>query len=279
VDNTRKTDVLIDALNYIKNFRGKVFVVKIGSEVTSKQDILKAVAQDLILLDFLGIHPVVVHGGGIEISEEMEKHGKKPTFIKGLRVTDKETMDIVKKVFKRINNRIVSTINQMDGKAAGLPDDKEALFQSEKKKAEADIGYVGEIESINAKTLKKKITQGFIPIVSSIGRSKKGYNLNINADTAASELASALKASKIIFLTDVQGVLGFDQKLIKNLSIKQAEKLIENKTAQGGMIPKLNACIKALKQNVTNAHIIKAGGHALLEEILTKEGTGTMINK
>lgn len=279
MDNTTKTEILIDALNYIKNFKGKVFVVKIGSEVTSKQDVLEAVAQDIILLDFLGIRPVVVHGGGVEITQEMEKQGKKPLFVKGLRVTDKETMEIVRTVFKRINNRIVSTINSMGGKAAGLPADGEALFQSEKKKTEIDIGYVGEIKKINAAKLQKKITQGYIPIVSSIGQSKKGYDLNINADTAASELAAALKASKIIFLTDVQGVLDPDKKLIKNLSINQAEKLIENKTASGGMIPKLKACIKALNQNVTSAHIIKAGGHALLEEILTKEGTGTMINK
>jgi acetylglutamate kinase len=272
------TDLLIDALSYMKTFRGQLFVVKMGSEVTSKKEVLDAVACDLILLDFLGIHPVVVHGGGIEITEEMSKRGKKPVFVKGLRVTDQETIQIVKSVFKKINDRIVTSIETAGGKAAGLPKAGEILFQSEKKKAEADIGYVGDIKKIRAKTLHSAIKKGSIPVVSPIGRSPKGYDLNINADTAASELAAALKASKIIFLTDVQGVLDSQGKLIKTLTTTQAQQLIENKTASGGMIPKLNACMRALEKKVTNAHIIKAGGHALLEEILTKEGTGTMIN-
>lgn len=274
-----RIDVLIDALSYIKSFRGQIFVVKMGSEVTSKKNVLDAVSQDLILLDFLGIHPIVVHGGGVEITEEMKKLGKKPTFVKGLRVTDKETIGIVKKVFKKINNRIVSTINKKGGRAAGLPAEKEILFQSEKKKAEVDIGYVGEIKKIRTKNLLTKISQGYIPIVSSIGQTQDGTSLNINADTAASELAASLKASKIMFLTDVRGVLDHKRNLIKTITTKEAEKLIKNKTASGGMIPKLKACMKALNKKVKSAHIIKAGGHALLEEILTKEGTGTMINK
>jgi acetylglutamate kinase len=273
------TDVLIDALNYIKTFRNRIFIVKIGSEVTSKPEVLSTVAQDLILLDFLGIHPVVVHGGGVEISEEMSKAGKKPVFVKGLRVTDQETINIVRRVFETINNRIVENITSQGGKARGFPIGKEILFQSEKKKAEVDIGYVGDIQSVNTNTLISVIRKGLIPVVSPLGQSSKGYSLNINADTAASELAAAFHASKIIFLTDVQGVLDADKKLIKTLTIKKAEQLISDKTASGGMIPKLRACMNALDRNVSSAHIIKAGGHALLEEILTKEGTGTMITK
>jgi len=273
------TDVLIDALSYIKTFRNQIFVVKIGSEVTSKPDALSTVAQDLILLDFLGIHPVVVHGGGVEITEEMNKAGKKPEFVKGLRVTDLETMNIVKRVFAAINNRIVRSIASQGGKAVGFPNGKEILFQSEKKKTDVDIGYVGDIQGVNTSTLLSAIRKGLIPVVSSIGQSSKGYSLNINADTAASELAAALHASKIIFLTNVSGVLDQNKKLVKTLTKSQAEALIEDKTASGGMIPKLKACMSALDKNVTSAHIIKAGGHALLEEILTKEGTGTMINK
>ncbi|MDD5111348.1 MAG: acetylglutamate kinase [Candidatus Altiarchaeota archaeon] len=276
MSNTR---LLIDALTYMKNFRGQLFVVKMGSEVTSKKEVLDAVAADLILLDFLGIHPVVVHGGGIEITEEMNKRGKIPKFVKGLRVTDRETIQIVKTVFKKINDRIVAAIETAGGKAAGLPKEGEILFQSEKKKAEVDIGYVGDIKRIREKTIRASIKKGSIPVVSPVGRSPKGYDLNINADTAASELAAALKARKIIFLTDVAGVLDQEKKLIKTLTTNQAQQLIDDKIASGGMIPKLKACKRALDKNVTSAHIIKAGGHALLEEILTKEGTGTMIAK
>ena len=207
----------------------------------------------------------------------MKRLGKKPTFIKGLRVTDKETIDVVKKVFRKINGRIVSSIRACGGRAISFPTREETLFQSEKKKSDVDIGYVGEIKRINAKTLLAKIEKGFIPVVSSIGQSNEGYPLNINADTAAAELASSLKASKIIFLTDVRGVLDAGKNLIKTLTLKETNRLIEDNTASGGMIPKLRACIRALDKNVKSAHIIKAGGHALLEEILTTEGTGTMI--
>jgi acetylglutamate kinase len=272
-----KTELLIDALNYIKSFKNQIFVVKMGSEVTSKPEVLDAVAQDLVLLDFLGIHPVVVHGGGVEISDEMKKQGKQPVFIKGLRVTDKETILIVQKVFRKINERIAGQVKSKGGNAVSLPKENQTLFHAEKKKSEVDIGYVGEVEKINSGIILSEAKKNKIPIASSIGRNKEGMPMNINADTAASELAAALKASKIIFMTDVQGVLDQNKKLIKTLTTRQAEKLIEDKTASGGMIPKLKACMHALDKKVKSAHIIKAGGHALLEEILTKEGTGTMI--
>jgi acetylglutamate kinase len=239
--------------------------------------VLDAISQDLILLKFLGIHPILVHGGGVEITREMEKQGKKPKFVQGLRVTDKETMDIVTKVFKKINKRIRDSIAKKGGSASEFPGNI-MLFLSEKKKSKTDIGYVGEIKKINIRPLKDSIKKGFIPVVSSIGQSKENVALNINADTSAAELAAALHASKIIFLTNVQGVLDKQKNLIKTLTVQEAEQLIESQTASGGMIPKLKACIKSLK-NVQSAHIIQAGRHALLEEILTKEGTGTMITK
>ncbi|MBM3308845.1 MAG: acetylglutamate kinase, partial [Candidatus Altiarchaeales archaeon] len=270
-----QTQVLIDALNYIKRFKQRVFVVKIGGEVVLDGNILDAISEDLILLKFLGIHPVLVHGGGVEITREMEKQGKKPKFVQGLRVTDKETMAIVQKVFSRINSRVRNAIGKKGGKAAEFPAKTEILFLSEKQKSKVDIGFVGEIKKISALAIKTKINQGCIPVVSSIGQSKENVALNINADTAAAELAAALHASKIIFLTNVQGVLDQNKNLIKTLTIQEAEKLIKSQTASGGMIPKLKACNKALNKKVQSAHIIQAGGHALLEEILTKEGTGT----
>jgi len=274
-----KTDVLIDALNYIKHFKGQIFVVKIGGEVLLDGNVLDAISEDLILLKFLGINPILVHGGGVEITREMEKQGKKPKFVQGLRVTDTKTLTIVQKVFKKINSRIRTAITKKGGKAVEFPVESEILFLSEKQKSKVDIGFVGEIKKINTKLIKTRVNQGSIPVVSSIGQSKEGVALNINADTAAAELAASLKASKIIFLTNVQGVLDKHKNLVKNLTIPEAEKLIESQTASGGMIPKLKACIKALNQKVQSAHIIQAGGHALLEEILTSEGTGTMITK
>jgi acetylglutamate kinase len=184
----------------------------------------------------------------------------------------------VKKVFKRINKRISDSIKKEGGKPASFSTGKESLFKAEKKKSEVDLGFVGDITGVNQKAILSKIGKSYIPIASPIGQSQTAY-YNINADTAAAELAAGLKASKIIFLTNVQGVLDQNKKLIKTLTNEEAQKLIDNETAQGGMIPKLKACMLALDKNVGRAHIIKAGGHALLEEILTKEGTGTMISR
>lgn len=275
----KTSDVLISALGYIRKFQGQVFIIKLGGEVALSDEILDSIAQDVILLNYVGIHPVVLHGGGHEISKAMECFGKKPVFVEGLRVTDKETMDIVEMVLTgKVNANIIARINKHGGNAVGLSGKAGRLFIAEKKKnTGVDLGLVGEIKEINTGIIDLLLKENHIPVISPVGLSTDGTTLNINADTVASELAVALKASKLIFLTNVDGVLDEKNNLIKNLTSKEALSMIKKKTAKGGMIPKIRACVNALKGGVERAHIIKASRHAILEEIFTTEGTGTMI--
>lgn len=274
------SQLLVDALDYVRQFRGQVFVVKLSGEALIDDEILTSVAQDLILLDHVGIHPVVVHGGGHGITQAMEKFGKKPAFVEGLRVTDEETMEIVEMVLSgKENNKIVASINKLGGEAVGFSGKSGSLFSAKKMKEKVDVGLVGEITEVKTRVIETQLDHDYIPVVSPVGLGEKGETLNINADTAAAELAKKIGATKIILLTNVQGVLDEKGKLLTKLTIKEAKKLIKDKKASGGMIPKLEACITALEGGVKQAHIIKAGKHALLEEILTKEGTGTMLVK
>ena len=276
----RTSEVLIDALEYIRKFSGQIFVVKLGGEVMLDKEVLDSVAQDLVFLNVVGIKTVVVHGGGVEISEAMEKFGKKPEFIKGLRVTDKETMDIVEMVLTgKINTELVSRINKHNGNAVGLSGKSGNLFSVVKQKHEVDLGYVGDVRKVNSKIVTTQLDHGYTPVISPIGVGPDGSSYNINADTAAAELAVALNASKFILLTNVEGVLDKEKKLIKRLTVVKAKKLILDGTVSGGMIPKLEACIISLKKGVERAHIVKASKHAVLEEILTTLGTGTMITE
>jgi len=276
------SEVLINALEYIRKFSGQIFVIKLGGEVMLDKEVLDSVAQDLIFLDLVGIKTVVVHGGGVEISDAMTKFGKKPEFIKGLRVTDKETMDIVEMVLTgKINTELVSRINKHDGNAVGLSGKSGNLFAviKQKNKDKIDLGYVGDIKKVNSKIVTTQLDSGYTPVISPIGCGPDSCSYNINADTAAAELAVALKASKLIILTNVEGVLDKEKKLIKRLTVAEAKKLTQDETVSGGMIPKLTACIQALEKGVERAHIVKASKHAVLEEILTTTGTGTMITK
>ena len=274
------SDVLIDALEYIKKFSGQTFVIKFGGEVLSNKTVMDTVAQDLILLSYVGIHPVVLHGGGSEIDSAMKKFGKIPKKVSGLRVTDKETMDIVEMVLVgKMNTTIVSYINKHGGNAVGLSGKSGNLFVAEKKKSKIDLGHVGTIKKVNIDLITSLINKNHIPVISPVGIDNNGESFNINADTAASELASALKATKLIILTDVQGVMEKNGRLIKELSANDAGKLISKKIATGGMIPKLESCINAISNGVEKAHIIKAEQHAILEEIFTATGNGTMILK
>lgn len=275
-----KSDVLIDALDYIKRFNGQTFVIKFGGELVSDNEIIESVTQDLILLNYVGIHPVVLHGGGKEISKAMEKLGRAPEFINGLRVTDEETMKLVEKVLvNKVNKRIVDSIQEHEGKAAGLSGNKEGIIQVVQKKGPngEDLGFVGRVRRIRTKPIKDVFRKTAIPVVAPIGVDSSGQSYNVNADTAASKLAVALKASKLIILTNVQGVMDSDGRLIKELSKTQAKELIKEGTARKGMIPKLEACIDALDGSVECGHIIKAGRHAILEEVFTTVGTGTMM--
>jgi acetylglutamate kinase len=272
------SEVLVDAIGYIRKFSGQIFVIKIGGEALLDKDVVDSVAQDLILLNALDIKTVVVHGGGVEISEAMEKFGKKPTFIRGLRVTDQETMDIVEMVMTgKVKQELVTRIHKHGGLSVGLSGKYGKLFEATIKRGKEDLGLVGEVKKVNPKVVLTQIDAGYIPVISPIGFGPDGGSLNINADTAAAELAIGLAASKLIVLTNVDGVLDKKKGLIKRLTSMQVRKLISNGTISGGMIPKVEGCVHALKGGVARTHIVKASRHAVLEEILTTTGTGTMI--
>ncbi|MFH1787937.1 MAG: acetylglutamate kinase [Candidatus Altiarchaeota archaeon] len=275
----KTSEILIEALEYIREFKDAVFVVKLGGEVLVDADVVETVAKDLAFLGFVGIKCVVVHGGGKRISTAMEEAGKKPVFVGGLRVTDAETIRIAEEVLNEVNREIAATIKGFGVKAASISGRKEGVFEVVKKEGEVDLGFVGEIVKTNPGVIEDYFSKAQVPIVSPIGVGSDGKSYNINADTAAAALAKALKADKIILLTNVQGVLDKDGKLIRRLTLPAAKKLVSSDAVSGGMIPKLRACIKALEHSVSKAHIVKASRHALLEEILTREGTGTMITK
>ncbi|MCE5194565.1 MAG: acetylglutamate kinase [Nitrospiraceae bacterium] len=289
-DIITKANVLIEALPYIRNFSGKTVVIKYGGAAQVEESLKDAFAQDIALLSFIGIRPVVVHGGGPKISSTMEKMGKKPEFVHGQRVTDKETMDIVEMVLGGlVNKEIVSMINKHGGKAIGLSGKDGKLIKAKKKLMKKvlseeneeeiiDIGLVGEVASINAEVLQSLKNEGFIPVISPIGVGEKEETLNINADYVSAAVASEIKAEKLILLTDVQGIKDKKGVTISTLSKKEIKKLIEDNTISGGMLPKVQACIKAVENGVKKTHIVDGRiPHCLLLEIFTKEGIGTEI--
>lgn len=279
-DKSSVAEVLIDALEYMQQFRGQTFVIKLGGEMMVDEKVLDGIAQDLILLSYVNIHPVVIHGGGVEITRAMDRLGKKPTFVKGLRVTDEETMEIVEMVLiGKTNSQIVASINKHGGKAVGLSGKSANLFLSEKKKGEVDLGLVGDIREVNIGVVGALLEKGYIPVISPVGIAEEGTSLNINADTAAAKLAVALKAGKLIILTNVDGVWDAKKKLIERLTVKEAEELIDDGIAKEGMIPKLRASMYAVENGVPAAHIIKGTDHRLIEEVFTSKGIGTMVTK
>jgi len=285
-----KTNVLIEALPYIRNFYGKTFIIKYGGSAQIKQNLMDAFALDVVLLNYIGIHPIIVHGGGPKISSTMKKMGKKPEFIQGQRFTDKETMDIVEMVLGGlINKEIVSLINSHGGKAVGLSGKDGGLIKAKKKllkisaekgkRKTIDLGFVGDVTGIDTKILMSLEKKGFIPIISPIGVSQKGETLNINADSVAAFIASALRAEKLILLTDVPGVKDKKGRIISTLTWQQIKKLIKEETIAGGMLPKVQACLEAMRSGVSKTHIIDGRvPHCLLLEIFTKRGIGTEIS-
>jgi acetylglutamate kinase len=288
-DIIKKAEILIEALPYIRNFYGKTFVIKYGGSAQIKKKLKESFAEDIVTLNFIGIGTVIVHGGGPKISAIMEKMGKKPEFIQGQRVTDEETMDIVEMVLGGlVNKEIVSLINGHGGKAVGLSGKDGGLINARKKlfKKSAvagteeiiDIGLVGEITHVDPHILVSLKKDGFIPVISPVGVGPKGETLNINADYVAASLASALKSEKLILLTDVPGIMNKKNKIISTLRKQQIKKFIEDKTITGGMLPKVQACLKAIDGGVSKTHIIDGRvPHCLLLEIFTKEGIGTEI--
>ena len=265
--------VLVEAIPYINRYIDKTIVVKMGG---STMDSDQTVLQDVALLSRLGITVVVVHGGGPEISEWMRRVDKKPQFVEGLRVTDQETLDIATMVLRgKVNAELVARLNGMGIRAVGLCGADAGLFQASQR--DPRLGYVGDITQVDLRFMSLLTAQGYLPIVAPIGFGEGGVLLNINGDTAAGELAAALSAEKLIFFTDVPGILDKDGKLRAQLTVPEAEELISSSAVTGGMIPKVRACVKALT-TVKRTHIIDGRvPHALVRELFTDTGVGTMI--
>ncbi|OGP10610.1 MAG: acetylglutamate kinase, partial [Deltaproteobacteria bacterium RIFCSPLOWO2_12_FULL_43_16] len=278
----QKVETLLEALPYIRQFYGKTIVIKYGGHAMVEERLKQSFAKDIILMKYVGLNPVIVHGGGPQIGELLKKLGKESRFVKGIRVTDEETMDVVEMVLVgKVNKEIVALINHYGGKAVGLSGKDGGLIKAKKMKTKGeDMGMVGEVKSVNPKVIETLDRDKFIPVIAPVGVGDDGKTYNINADTVAGKIAAALKAEKLILLTDVQGVLDKNKKLISALSVAEAKRLIKNETATGGMIPKLECCLDALKGGVSKAHIIDGRvEHAVLLEVFTDAGVGTEIYK
>jgi acetylglutamate kinase len=282
ISNNDRAAVLIHALPYIQSFLGKTIVVKYGGNAMINGELKAAVIQDVVLMSCIGIRAVLVHGGGPEIDSMLKKTGKESRFVNGLRYTDAETMEIVQMVLcGKVNKDIVGLIQQQGGRAIGLCGIDGAMLKARKIKSE-DLGLVGEIEEVDSTVLNSALDAGFIPVVSSVASGiDDGQPLNINADTAAAKIAAALRAEKLMLMTDVRGIMRDMQdpdSLIKTAGCNELKKLKEQGIISKGMIPKVDCCALALEGGVKNAHIIDGRlPHALLVELFTDEGIGTMI--
>lgn len=278
----KKAGVLIEAIPYIHAFRRKVFVVKYGGSILDDPVIRKNIFQDIIFLSYVGIRTVIVHGGGPHISSRLKEEGIKPEFHEGIRVTDKATLKIVQEELDKLNKRIVQEIKELKGAVTGLKGEENIVYV-EKKKASKDLGYVGTITNIEKEVLEEHLHKEYITVVSPMGISLEKQPHNINADEVASAIAGSLKAEKFVLLTNVQGVMRNIEdpgSLLSTLTADEVTSLIEQKIIQGGMIPKVNACVAALAGGVRKAHIIDARiQHGLLLEIFTDRGIGTQIIK
>ena len=276
-----RAQILVEALPYIQKYHGKTVVIKYGGNAMISQDLRQAVMSDIVLLRLVGINVVVVHGGGPEINEMLNKVGKESHFVDGLRYTDAETMDIVQQVLcGRVNKNLVATLNRMGGRALGLCGLDGGLFQAVKK--DARYGLVGEIQQVDASPVLDAIEKGYIPVVSTVAMGVDGEtSYNINADTAAAKLATAIGAEKLILLTDVRGILRDpkdDSTLIQIIHMSEVPKLIKEGIIKGGMIPKLECAVEAVRSGVSRAHILDGRvPHSILIEILSDQGIGTML--
>ena len=278
----KKAEVLIEALPYIQKFNRKIIVVKYGGSAMSNEELQRNVIKDVTLLKLVGFKPIIVHGGGKEISRWVGKVGKEAQFINGLRVTDEETMEIAEMVLGRVNKRLVTMVEELGVKAVGLSGKDGQMLQVEKKYSDGqDIGYVGNITSVNPKILFDLLEKGYLPIVSPIGLGEEFATYNINADDAACAIAKAVGADKLVFLTDIEGLykdINDKDSFISRITASEADGLIEDGFIGGGMLPKLNNCTSAVKEGVNRVHILDGRiPHCLLLEIFTNEGVGTAI--
>jgi acetylglutamate kinase len=288
VSSRDKAEILAQALPYIRKYHGKTMVIKYGGNAMTDPALQQDFAEDVVLLKLVGINPVVVHGGGPQIDQALAKVGKKGTFVQGMRVTDKETMDVVEWVLGgEVQQEIVGLINAAGGKAVGLTGYDGGLIRARKMKLtdkddpskEHDIGHVGEIESIDPSVVKALQDDRFIPVVSPIGFGAEDHqSYNINADLVAAKLATVLQAEKLLMLTNIAGVLDKQGKLMTELTVRRIDELIEDGTISGGMLPKLAGAVDAAKSGVHAVHVIDGRvPHAMLLEVLTDQAYGTMI--
>jgi len=280
----QKAEVLIEALPYIQKFNRKIIVVKYGGSAMSNEELQKNVIKDVTLLKLVGFKPIIVHGGGKEISRWVGKVGMEPRFVKGLRVTDAETMEIAEMVLNKVNKHLVTMVQELGSKAVGISGKDGGLFTCEKKYADGeDIGFVGNITSVNPKILYDLLEKDFLPIVAPIGLDEEFNTYNINADDAACAVAKAVGADKLVFLTDIEGLYrDIDDKstFISRLTADQADELIRGGYIGGGMLPKLSNCTSAIRAGVNRVHILDGRiPHCLLLEIFTGKGIGTMFVK
>ncbi len=280
--NAQRAEVLTAALPYIRRYNGKCVVVKYGGNAMINQQLKEQVMEDIVLLWLIGVKVVLVHGGGPEISETMAKLGKKPEFIDGLRVTDKETVDIVQMVLAgKVNKTLVNMLEMKGGKAMGISGIDGRLIEADFK--DKRLGYVGNITNINIQPVNDLLEKGYIPVISTVACDEDGNTYNINGDTAAARIAGALEAERLIMMTDIAGILrdkDDPSTLIPQITVDEAKKLYEENVISGGMIPKVDCCIDALNHGVNNVVIMDGRiSHSILMELLTDEGAGTMVTK
>ena len=277
-----KAEVLIEALPYIQKFNGKIIVVKYGGSAMVDEQLKKQVIQDVALLKLVGFKPIIVHGGGKEISKWVQLSGKEPVFINGLRKTDEDTMEIAEMVLNKVNKSLVQLLEQIGVRAVGLSGKDGGMLKVDKKYSNGeDIGYVGEVKEVDTKIIYDMLEKDFLPIICPIGMDDKYESYNINADDAACAIAQALGAEKLAFLTDIEGVYkdpSDASTLISELTVSEAKELLGSGFIGGGMLPKLQNCVDAVENGVSRVHILDGRiAHCLLLEIFTKKGIGTVI--
>lgn len=279
----KKSEVLIEALPYIKKFFGKTVLIKYGGAAVDEKGIEKGILDDIMFMNYAGMKPIIVHGGGPLISRMMKKAGLEPKFVHGRRVTDSQTVHIIDKALNLINRKIVKALRDLGARAFGLSGKENNLIRVKKIRSEVDLGYVGEVTSVDTTVVKRLVEDNIIPVIYPLGVGRDGHIYNVNADDVADEIAIALKAEKFVLLTNVNGIMkdkSDPSTLYDSITVSEVERLIRKGNIDSGMIPKARACVNAIKGGVKKAHILNAGiPHALLLEIFTDKGIGTEIVK
>lgn len=280
--HAQQAQTLVEALPYIQKFTGKTIVIKYGGNAMINEELKQAVMSDIVLMQLIGVNVVLVHGGGPEISAMLKKTGKESRFVNGLRYTDEETMDIVQMVLAgKVNKDLVQLLQRNSGRAVGLCGMDGGMLRAEKMTASEDLGYVGEIIDVNTQVIEDAMDKGYIPVISTVASGVDGHAYNINADIAAAHIAAKLNAKKLILMTDVRGLLrdrDDESTLIPVVNVSSVPKLQHDGIISGGMIPKIQCCVEAVRSGVKRAHIIDGRiAHSILIELLTDEGIGTML--